>query len=556
MAVAWQGRTIDAILDEGSYGLQYWIRFMPLYEAAFGGNGGRGDLGVLLARYDEQRGMSVDKLAGAGAALKTALGEVDREWEVQRSHTGLLPTLWQGAAANAALDMLSKQSVLADEDRQHTRAAWQAIDPMANSLRQSVGAKAEATLGLLADSGNGSKAVQIDGKSPEDVKVIVEVHNAHEWISGDQVRDLSRIFPALAVPSYQTNGKQKLTGAYGEKIRKTVSDWLQNPFKRDFDDKLTRFIDACTQTDDHIKLQYQNLADALAAVSDHTYPRPAGPSKPSSGEADNQGKPDSPVSADSQSPTSPGLPGPPSSTSPLPTGAAPSTAPASTSTMPTEPNVPTTLAPKLPSLDGLAALDQLAKESSPVATGLAQAIDQGVTALSGVIKEGIDAAIEKLGANVDSPHADTDGVDTNDDEDSAGRSPTAEFDIAGKHVKFETGPDGRVTLVLSDATGRQQEFDLELDEHGMPVISMKESQEPAPAAAPPAPETPEKDHPVDRPPVPESNTDRPEVPAGTPPSARREQDGEHWPKAVPEQGDPEPAPPVDSGAELAEAGPL
>lgn len=42
MAVAWQGKTIDAILDEGSYGLQYWIKFMPLYEAAFGGNGGRG----------------------------------------------------------------------------------------------------------------------------------------------------------------------------------------------------------------------------------------------------------------------------------------------------------------------------------------------------------------------------------------------------------------------------------------------------------------------------------------------------------------------------------
>ncbi|MEU7631926.1 hypothetical protein AB0C34_18340 [Nocardia sp. NPDC049220] len=555
MSVAWQSKSIDAILDEGSYGLQYWIRFMPLYEAAFGGNGGRGDLGVLLARYDEQRGMRVDELEQAGSVLKTALAEVDRQWEEQRSHTGRLPALWQGTAATAALDMLSKQSVLADEDRQHTRAAWQTIDPMANALRQSVNAKAEATLGLLADSGNGSKAVQIDGKSPEDVKVIVEVHNAHEWISGDQVRDLTRIFPALAVPSYQTNGKQKLTGVYGEKIRKTVSDWLQNPFKRDFDDKLTRFIDACTQTDDHIKLQYQNLAGALAAVPDHAYPCPAGPSKPSSGESDNKGQPVSPVSPGSPSPTSPGSPGSPS-TSPLSTDAAPSTAPASTPTTPTEPSIPATLPPKLPSLDGLAALDQLAKQLSPVATGLAQAVDQGVTALSGVVKEGIDAAIEKLGANIDPPNADPDGVEANNEEKAAGSSPTAEFDIAGKHVKFAMGPDGRVTLVLSDAAGERQEFDLGLDENGMPVISMRESQEPAPAADPPAPETPEKDEPVDNAPVPDSNTGRPEAPAGTPPSTRREDEGEHWPKAIPEQDDPEPVPPVDSGAELAEAGPL
>ncbi|WP_406270570.1 hypothetical protein OH799_28985 [Nocardia sp. NBC_00881] len=541
MAVAWQGKTIDAILDEGSYGLQYWIEFMPLYEAAFGGNGGRGNLAKLLAMYDEQRGMRVEKLEQAGEALKTALAEVDSQWDAQRSYTGRLPDLWQGAAADAALDMLSKQSVLAAEDRQLAQAAWKTIDPMANSLRQSAGAKAEAALGLLEDSGNGSRVVKIDGKTPEDVKVIVDVHSAHEWISGNQVRDLGRIFPTLAGPDYQTTRKQKLTGVYGEKIRNTVNDWLQNPFKRDFDAKLTRYIDVCTQTDGHFKLQYQNLAGALAAVSDHAYPRPEGPSKPSSGKPDNQSQPGSPAR--------PGTPGTPS-TPTVPAGTTPSAVPASTAL--TTPNTPTTLAPKMPSLDGLAALNQLAKEFSPLTTGLTQAVNQGVTALTGSIKSGIDGAIEKLRESIDPKNADTDDPDKKDRDGK----PKAEFDIAGKHVKFEMGPDGQVKLVLSDAEGRQQEFDLELDEHGVPVISMHEPKEPAPPAETPAPETPGKDKPVDTTPVPEPNIGQPGVPTGTPPTTRREEDGEHWPNPIPEQGEPESESPFDSGAELAEAGPL
>lgn len=494
--------------------------------------------------YDEQRGMRVEKLEQAGEALKTALAEVDRQWDAQRSCTSRLPDLWQGTAATAALDMLSKQSVSAAEDRQHAQEAWKTIDPMANSLRQSVGAKAEATLGLLEDSGSGSRVVKIDGKTPEDVKVIVEVHNAHEWISGDQVRDLGRIFPTLAVPDYQTNRKQTLTGAYGEKIRHAVDDWLQNPFKRDFDDKLTRYVDVCTQTDGHFKLQYQNLAGALAAVSDHAYPRPEGPSTPSSGKPDNQNQPDSSAS--------PGPSGTPS-TPTVPVGTTPSTVPASTTpTEPTTLNTPTTSAPKMPSLDGLAALNQLAKELSPLTTGLTQLVDQGVTALSGTIKSGIDGAIEKLEESIDPKNADTDGADKKDKDDR----PKAEFDIAGKHVKFEMGPDGQLKLVLSDAEGKQQEFDLELDEHGIPVISMHEPKEPAPPTDTRAPETPEKDKPVDTTPVPEPNTGQPGVPTGTPPTTRREEDGEHRPKPTPEQGEPKPETPFDSGAELAEAGPL
>ncbi|MET9287640.1 hypothetical protein [Nocardia beijingensis] len=569
MTVPWQGKAIDTLLDEGSAGLQYWIQFMPLYEAAFGGNEGRGDVGELLAMYDGQRGTRLEKLEQAGEALKVALTEVDRQWDAQRGYTRRLPELWQGTAAAAALDMLGKQSVLADEDRQHARAAMTVIADMAGSLRSAVAAKAFATRELLEGPVGGSKSVSIDGKTPADVKVIVDVHNAREWIDADQVRALGRIFPALAVPEDKINksvlgfinsdSENLLTGAYGDRVRSVTEEWLTKTFKPDFDRKLASYVDVCAEVDRLFKNQYKNLTDALAQVSDGAYPRPEGPSQPQQGTPVDQNKP--------QVTSAPGPPGTPAAT--VPASATPSTAPASTTAdtpsapstprVPSTPSAPTTPAPRMPGLDGLAALSQVAREFAPLATSLGQAVEQGVSALSGIIKTGVDDAIEKLVQGIDAQQAEADDRD----DEGPGETPRAEaeFDLAGKHVKFEMGPDGRLKLLLSDATGAQQEFTVELNEHGLPVISTIEPQ--ADNAQSPEPEALSPESRNEEPPPPQSEDENetptpgpppedgaPGLPSGTVPGTRREEDGEHYPKPIPEQGEP------DGDADLAEAGPL
>ncbi|MGV9546230.1 hypothetical protein ACWDSF_33355 [Nocardia beijingensis] len=570
MTVPWQGKAIDTLLDEGSAGLQYWIQFMPLYEAAFGGNEGRGDVGELLAMYDEQRGTRLEKLEQAGEALKVALTEVDRQWDAQQGYTRRLPELWQGTAAAAALDLLGKQSVLADEDRQHARAAMTVIADMAGSLRSAVAAKAFATRELLEGPVGGSKSVSIDGKTPADVKVIVDVHNAREWIDADQFRALGRIFPALAVPEDKINksvlglinsdSENLLTGAYGDRVRSVTEEWLTKTFKPDFDRKLASYVDVCAEVDRLFRDQYKNLTDALAQVSERAYPRPEGPSQPQQGTPVDQNKP--------EVTSAPGPPGTPAAT--VPASATPSTAPASTTadtpsapstpSVPSTPSAPTTPAPRMPGLDGLAALSQVAKEFAPLATSLGQAVEQGVSALSGIITSGVDDAIEKLVQGIDARQAEAD--DRDDEESDKTPRAEAEFDIGGKHVKFEMGPDGRLKLLLSDATGAEQEFTVELNEHGLPVISTIEpqadnAQSPAPEALspesrneePPAPQfEDENETPTPGPPPPEDGA--PGLPSGTVPGARREEDGEHYPKPIPEQGEP------DGDADLAEAGPL
>ncbi|WP_280252368.1 hypothetical protein [Nocardia abscessus] len=593
MTVSWQGKSIDTLLDEGTAGLRYWIEFMPLYEAAFGGNGGRGDVAELLAMYDEQRGTRLDKLEQAGEALKVALSEVDRQWDAQQGYTRRLPELWQGAAATAALDMLGKQSVLADEDRQHARAAMAVIADMAAALRSAVAAKAFATRELLEGPVGGGKVVQIDGKTPEDVKVVVDVHNAREWIDADQVRALGRIFPALAVPEDKINksvlgfinsdSRNLLTGAYGDRVRSVTEEWLTKTFRPDFDRKLASYVDVCAEVDRLFKDQYTNLADALAQVADRAYPYPEASAAP---------QPVAPAVQDEPKATgSPGPPGVPAATIPvsttpsgIPTSTTPS-APATPST-PAAPSMPATPEPRLPSLDGLAAIGQVAREITSVATGVGQALNSGLSALSGAITSGVDDAIEKLMQSTDPKSAEADDG-LADDKDETHR-PKAEFDLGDKHVRFEIGPDGQVKLLLSEATGEVREFTLELNEHGMPIISATEpkaedAQPPAPededpqqgapeaedgqpeapeseapeAEAPEseAPEAEEKEAPSPAP-APDTDAEQPGLPGATPPSARREEDGEHYPKPMPKQGEPESDTPVDSGAELAEAGPL
>ncbi|MFR9752213.1 hypothetical protein ACL02S_14420 [Nocardia sp. 004] len=637
MTVSWQGKAIDAILDEGSYGLQYWIAFMPLYEAAFGGNGGRGDLGMLLARYDQQRGLLVEQLEQVGEVLKTALTAVDSEWDAQRNYTGRLPALWQGPAAGTALEMLTEQSLSADEDRQHVQEVSRTIDPMVNSLRRSVAAKADAVLGLLEDAGNGSRVVKIDGKTPEDVRVIVEVHNAREWISGEQVRDLDRIFPELGVPPYRTKGNQDLTDTYGGKIRDTVRDWL-GLFKRDFDAKLTRYVDICEHTDKHIALQYQNLVGALAAIPERSYPRPEGLTTSHYGERKRPapyvsfGSPDTPPPATASAGTTSGIVSPsvaPGSmgTAPIPGSVAPipgSMAPGSMSAVPMMPNPQTAPVPADPAAQpqaGLSVLGEVAKELSPLATGLARSVEHGITALSETIKSGVDEAIEKFTTGSEPENTRTVGTPAEQDEagtpeeesdtpppDTPSPGTTlpgaVEFDIAGKHLKFEMEPEGRLKLLLSDSMGEQQEFHLGLDEHGMPFISRKEPEEPAPPTDPAVfgvpgggesvgsgsvsgvpggdesvgsgsvsgvpggdesvgsgsvPEAPDKGTPADQCPVPDPGTVGPGksgTPTGPTPTTRSADDDEHRPEPVPDPNAEDPETPFDTGAELAEAGPL
>jgi hypothetical protein len=225
-------------------------------------------------------------------------------------------------------------------------------------------------------------------------------------------------------------------------------------------------------------------------------------------------------------------------------------------------------------VSGLAALADVATELSPLITTVASAVGDGLTSLAGVITEGVDGAIQQLQANASGlVDADGDGVPDNDKDGDGKPDEDKGLDLAGKQVKLEMGPDGRLKMVVTEPDGTTTDYMVELNEQGLPVVVGEEGKTEG--------ETPEGEGETSD--QNQGQSGGGSMPRGVP-GGKREEDGEHKPQDYPQpetEGGvdtgfvPEPVPvpdpvppaqpvppqpvppqPFDTGAELSEAGPL
>ncbi|WP_216909492.1 hypothetical protein [Nocardia noduli] len=567
---------VDEILDIGSWGLQYWEQFHPHFIKAWPDDC-KYSVKDLEAKYDEQRGMNLAKLATTAGALNTILGVADTESENQRAIANRLPNVWSGTtAAGLALRMVGEQTSAAETDRKKFKASIVAIEAFINSARGAVESKAEYTLALLTPVGNiaveidgksargvvGELPVKIDGRTPDDVAKMVDIHTATDWISYDQVCWVYDNFPEVrsemdgndtSKKNYVDDGSHTLgferVTPNGELAQKTVDTWLEKKFKPDFTAKLDGFVNKCKSVDDHIKAQYQTVQAALDQLDQDSYSRPA--------EETATTPPPSPSSGPSPSPTS-GVPTTGTPTTGTPTTGTPTTGTPTTGTPTT--GTPTTGTPSATNtaLSGLAST--LTTTLSSAATALTAAASSGLTTLTSTISE----AIEDL-------TKDTENDDKKDDDkkDDDKKGTLAEFTLAGKEYKLEIGADGQPKLVETGPDGKTHEYSVKLDSNGIPIISDEEKKSETPSTpGTPTSGTPTTGSPTTGTPTsgtpaagtPTSGTPSEGAPAaGTPnvtvpPTGNKTgtQDGEHTPETAP-VADQQPG---RSGAVLAEAGPL
>ncbi|MCP2277107.1 hypothetical protein [Nocardia amikacinitolerans] len=542
-AQQYKGSSVDEILDAGAPGLQYWIQLAPRYSRAFGGDDGKTH-SFLEMRYDEQRGMNLAKLEAAADGINKMLTNADAQWDIQDQLAKKLPSLWQGAAADAGIAMLSQQVTLAAEDRRKVRAAMDAMRATIGPFRDAVLAKAEFTLKLL----KGEKDVKVQGKTPEDIDNIISGAQSGALTNpifggSTLIGKLTKIFPDLSPTNSPLNAIQAglsavplisaLQGdltwpwqlgedsAYNHKIQTRCRDWLNDIFKVEYDEALQKFIEQCDITHQAFETQYTSLESALKQIDDDPYPAPAGEKKV-------------------ETPSTPGPPGPPGPSTPGPsTPGTPGPGDDTKTDDTTKPSNTTN------PLEGLATL---AQSLSPLTTTLAQGLGTGLSALSGIVQDGVDTALEQL--EEVTKQAEEDAKDEENKDDKA----KAEFDLGDKHLKFEMGPDGQLKLIATDPDGTSHEYSMKLDENGIPVIS--DSEQKPDEAEPPAPEG----KPSDGGQTPEGGTGNPGTTSPMPPAAKREEDGEYQPEPIPapvvEEDSEEQEEPFDTGAQLAEAGPL
>ncbi|ATL65812.1 DNA-binding protein [Nocardia terpenica] len=502
--------SVGDLLDYGAPGLRYWSDFLPLYIEAFGAVPGGYRVAQLEALYDQQRGMTLERLDAARQELRAALAEADAQLDAQRGHLQRLPSVWSGgAAAETAQRLLFDQVRCASGDIDIAHAAAAALEAMMAAARRAVFEKAYLTLGLLEPG----QRVTIGGKSAADIRTIVAVAKAGQWIGGDQVRALKTVFPEgnLTATTTVAGGAQvdriddrnDIGSGTGKLCHDACTDWLSRTFKPDVEHKLETWVSGCQGTDTTIEQLYGKIAAAMNEVHESDYPIPGavsrqrGPAQPSS-------------------PVTPGV---------------------SISSPPMAAELPRTPPPQTSALsDALAA----PSHSPPPLGGLDRILTQGGTALSGLIQQGSSALQQGAGLiqqgtggalhDVAAPH---EAVPQGDSPAPEDRQATAEFDLAGRHVKLEVDPNHELTVDLSEGD-ESKTYTATLDEHGDPIISTTVHR--SPGITPPDPTTdpaiPEHVHPIG----PSRSDPKSDAPKDNPPTT--------------------PPPDDSSGAQLPTVGPL
>ncbi|WP_433599650.1 hypothetical protein ACQPXH_29160 [Nocardia sp. CA-135953] len=521
------GKNVDAILDTGSSGLQFFAQLIERYEKAFG-HDPSSTLNQIYARYDEQRGMNLEKLANTATALRSTLNEADTQWDTQYALSQKLDTIWQGQAAGAAKYMFGQQLTMAEEDRRKARAALDAITTVVPKLRSAVQSKADHVHELASSSGE----VKVDGKSPSDIDEIIKGANTG-W-SDFSWEDVGITYaygtPTFGVGSVIAGAKLVFDR---ESTKKVSRKWLDDVFKKKFEDTLTNFVDKCNSTDTAIKEAYPLLVKAMEELDSNPYPRPQGTATDKT--PSNNNNPTTNNSTTASSTPGPGTT--PSTNTSTPTTTTTATTPTTTTTATT----PTTTTTASNLLSGLSSLTSAASQL----TSLAQTVGQGLTSLGTSIKDGIDNAVQEIEKTLDPTSTEDKDGDGKPDDNSSG----AEFDLGGKHLKFEMGQDGQLKLVSTDADGKSHEYSLKLDENGAPVISDTEVEKEGEDAGGASSDNSQQ----------EEGTGTPGTTSGVPTGTgtKREEDGEHMPDpALTGTEEEKPEQPFDSGAQLAEAGPL
>ncbi|WP_433757220.1 hypothetical protein [Nocardia sp. CA-135398] len=521
------GKNVDVILDTGSSGLQFFAQLIERYKRAFGHDTGL-TLNQIYARYDEQRGMNLEKLADTATALRSSLNEADTQWDTQYALSQKLETIWTGQAAGAAKHMFGQQLAMAEEDRRKARAALDAITTVVPKLRSAVQSKADHVHELASSSGE----VKVDGKSPSDIDEIIKgADTGWSDFSWDDVG----ITYAVGVPTFGV-GSAIAAGKLAfdrESTNKVSRKWLDDVFKKKFEDTLTNFVDKCNSTDTAIKEAYPLLVKAMADLDGNPYPRPQGTATTASN--NNNNPTDTTTTSSSTTSSTPSTTTTPSATTSTPTTTT-TTTPSTTATSPST----TTTASNL--LSGLSSLTSAASQL----TSLGQTVGQGLTSLGTSIKDGIDNAMQEIEKTFNPTSTEDKDGDGKPDDDSR---TSVEFDLAGKHLKFEMGQDGQLKLVSTDADGKSHEYSVKLDENGAPVISDSEVEQEGEEPEGKSPDNSQQEQGAGSP----GTTSG--VPTGT--GTKREEDGEHTPDpALTGTEEAKPEQPFDSGAQLAEAGPL
>lgn len=524
--------------------------------------------------FYQQNGLKDQPFRDAADALKTVLENVANELNKQATFANALPSMWWGEAATNASNMLATQTQLAQADVAIVRRIYGNMDSAQQALREAVAIKSEAAKQISV-----SEEITVEGKTPEDIDSIITFAKGFDktgtgWFGDSLLDKVNRIFPECAFnasdlewsdvtgeglkssgsgPSADTqNSTNAIRHQQASKMRDRCISWLNDTFKAEYESHMKDFVDACNQCNQQVANIYDELVKTFHGLNATKYPCPKVSQTP---QATN------PAGTTTGQPTGTGTPTTPGT----PSTTTPSTTTPSTTTPSTDNPLSTVAA-----LGTQLASSGIGTQLTDGLNGLVSSASQQITSTLEQLREQAENVINPDGDDEPDKDLDGDGVPDQDadgepdkdldgdgkpDKDADGDGePDADSDkgieFNGQNYKLEVGPDGQLKLVVDSPSGEPVTYKVEIGPDGKPSIVGENP----PGEAPPETE----------------NQQPAGQPAGVPgaPAGKPQEDVEHQPQNYPPPQDPEddspdpeapappPAPPVDTGAQLAEAGPL
>lgn len=468
----------------------------------------------IYARYDTERGMDIEAIDRMAESLAKVMAKLPGEIDEQRRQLTALPSVWQGSAGDAAWNMLNTQIIRAEQDRTDALAVSLELSYVAVALRNAVRHKAVTVQQFWAygmadipqQDGNGVGRAGIDDM-------------LDEATSGDEA----------------------------------AKKWLLEVFIPHVNATFDKFIDLCKEVDTEVRRVFGVLVESLNGLDTAAYPMPQ-----------EAGKPQTPQTPETKQPSTD-----------QPSGGTPSTDTPSTDTS-TKPATTTDdddddkdddkndgdtddddddtditdIADTISDVvSDLTSLVSSVSQLESLVTTTAETLSAGLTSLGTTIQEGFDSLSSQL---------------------SSLMSGGATFDVNGTQVSIGTDADGQLTMTTTDANGTTHEYGVKLDENGVPVVTDDQTTGDIGTGTP---ETGTGQGPAGLDegdggissettanPTGSLNAKgtaaehTPNQPwGGSAVSSEDESDGEHWSGDYPAVPQVDPG---DSGAELAEAGPL
>lgn len=556
-----ENRKCSELIDTGSRALRYFeileVRYLRWVGDATSPNFRHYvDLHKIFYQHN---GLNEDAFQRSAEALKILIDLVAPERNKQADYAQTIPTVWWGEAATAASNMIAKQLELSAADLGIVRKVHEEMDAAPQALRGALAIEANAAAGISV-----SDDIKVDNKTPEDIDSIITFAHGYGWSSSlgsDTLVDkMNRIFPECAQSGHTLMivqpGDDDPEHTYNGKMKARCISWLNDTFKREYEENLGEFIVACDRTNQDLANIYNELANAFARLNETKYPCPKVSQSPQI---------TNPAGTTTGQPTGTGTPmttGTPSTTT------APSTTTPSTTTTNTD-NPLSTIAALGTQLTSSGIGTQVTEGLNSLVSSATQQITSTLEQLREQAEDVLDpGGDEESGKDLDGdgkpdqdadgdgepdkdldgdgqPDKDADGDGKPDPEDGKG----VEFN--GQNYKLEVGPDGQLKLVVDSPTGDPATYKIEVGPDGKPAIVSEDS--------------------TDETVPPETENQQPTGPPASVPGApggKQQEDGEHQPQNYPPPQQPEegateqeppappPAPPIDTGARLAEAGPL